>query len=411
MFGVIAVANMLMVGLALFSDFGIRQSVVQSARGDEPAFLRTAWATQILRGLVLGALGLALSLVAALVAGQGWVAADNVYQSPALAPVIAVLSMTAVIAGFESSKVFQANRKLLFQGVTRLELYSQVAGLLCMLAWASLDPSIWALVSGAIAAALCRTVLSHAVLEGIPDRWAWDRTALSELLRFGKWIFLSSILGFLVNSGDRILLGGLVSSEVLGIYAVAFLLVNAVESALTKLINDLAFPALSEVARDRPGDLRRVLYRFHFHIGTIAMFLAGLLWGAGQGVVDLLYDPRYSSAGWMLGVLAAGLAAMPYRVGALCIVALGRPGILTVLTATRLVAMYAATPLAFEWFGLHGALWAIVLSAATALPVVWRAQAGAGLFDFRRECRIVPGLVAGVLVGKAAGWLMGTGAG
>jgi hypothetical protein len=56
-----AVATIVMVGLAMFSDLGLRQSIVQSRRGDEPAFLNTAWALQILRGVVLWAIAVAAS--------------------------------------------------------------------------------------------------------------------------------------------------------------------------------------------------------------------------------------------------------------------------------------------------------------------------------------------------------------
>ena len=61
MFGVMAIATIVMVGLAMFSDLGLRQSIVQSRRGDDPAFLNTAWALQILRGLVLWAIALAIA--------------------------------------------------------------------------------------------------------------------------------------------------------------------------------------------------------------------------------------------------------------------------------------------------------------------------------------------------------------
>ena len=53
MFGVMAVATMVMVGLAMFSDMGLRQNVIRSHRGEDPLFLDTVWVVQILRGGVL----------------------------------------------------------------------------------------------------------------------------------------------------------------------------------------------------------------------------------------------------------------------------------------------------------------------------------------------------------------------
>src|SRR5258708_13138289 len=55
MFGVMAVASMIMVGLSMFSDIGLRQNVIQSSRGNDPSFLNTAWSMQIILCLFLWA--------------------------------------------------------------------------------------------------------------------------------------------------------------------------------------------------------------------------------------------------------------------------------------------------------------------------------------------------------------------
>lgn len=52
-FGLMALVNTLRVGLELFSDIGIAQSIVNSQRGDEPAFLKTAKTLQAIRGLII----------------------------------------------------------------------------------------------------------------------------------------------------------------------------------------------------------------------------------------------------------------------------------------------------------------------------------------------------------------------
>src|SRR5947207_1772677 len=53
MFGVMAIATTVMIGLAMFSDVGLKQNVIHSRRGNEEAFLNTIWVIQIGRGLTL----------------------------------------------------------------------------------------------------------------------------------------------------------------------------------------------------------------------------------------------------------------------------------------------------------------------------------------------------------------------
>ena len=325
MFGVMAIAMMVMYGLALFSDLGLRQSIVQSRRGGEAAFLNTAWAVQIGRGFVIwaAALAVALGLVAVNAVGLSRPAACT--RDPILPHVIAILSLCAVIAGFESTKLYEASRSLSLGRITQIDLASQLAGVLCMISWAALDRSIWALVAGGLCAAAARTLLSHAWLPGTANRWQWESAAVREIIGLGKWIFAASILGFFVNSADRLVLGALTSAAVLGVYVIAFLIFSAVEQVLASIVGDVSYPALSEVARERPADLRSTYYRFHLAVGLPACSAAGALMVAGEPLVAALYDARYAQAGWMLRFSRVALVTLPFRVATQCFLVLGEP--------------------------------------------------------------------------------------
>lgn len=52
-FALMAIVTAVMIGLGGFSDIGLQQNVIQSSRGDEPAFLNTAWTMQVIRGVEL----------------------------------------------------------------------------------------------------------------------------------------------------------------------------------------------------------------------------------------------------------------------------------------------------------------------------------------------------------------------
>src|ERR1700678_3361168 len=49
-FGLMALMTTVIVGMNLFSHVGLQDSVIQNPRGDEPAFLNTAWTLQVIRG-------------------------------------------------------------------------------------------------------------------------------------------------------------------------------------------------------------------------------------------------------------------------------------------------------------------------------------------------------------------------
>jgi O-antigen/teichoic acid export membrane protein len=398
MFGVMALATMVMYGLALFSDLGLRQAIVQSRRGREAAFLNTAWALQIARGFAVWGGALVLSMILIFAKDMG-IDGESAYADPSLPYVVAVLSLSAVIGGFESTRLAEASRNLSLARVTQLELASQLAGLACMIGWACVHRSIWALVAGGLCAAAVRACLSHAWLPGAANRWQWERAACAEILGFGKWILAASVLGFLVNSADRLILGALVSTGVLGVYAIAYLLFSSVEQVLVKIVADVSYPALSELARERPERLRAAYYRFHLAVGLPACAAAGALMVSGEPLVALLYDARYAQAGWMLEILALGLVSVAFRVATQCFMVLGAPRLMSQVCAVRLVALCLLTPLGFQFFGLGGALWAIVLSHFSWLPAAIAFTVQRGLFDVRKELLLPAALAAGAAAG------------
>lgn len=401
MFGVMAIATMIMTALAMFSDLGLRQVIVQSRRGNDPAFLNTAWLVQILRGVLISFVAVGASVLVLFADRHTLFPRDSVYAEPSLPYVIAVLSITAIISGLSSSKTYEASRSLSLGRITQIEIAAQVAGLVCMIVWVTVDRSIWALVAGSISSTLVATILSHAWLSGFANSWQWDRGAFREIFSFGKWIFASSVLGFLVNNGDRVLLGGLLNTATLGVYVIAFLIFSSVEQVLAKIIGDVSFPALSEVARERPASLRSIYYRFHLVIASFAYFCAGALMICGQALIGLLYDQRYEQAGWMLEILSVALVALPSRVAPQCFMALGMPRLLSYMIAIRVVVLFVLTPIGFHDFGLAGALWAIVLSHLAALPLTIFYAMKYGLFDLRKEILALPSMLAGMVLAKA----------
>jgi O-antigen/teichoic acid export membrane protein len=403
MFGVMAIAFLFIMGLTLFSDLGITQSIVQSRRGNDPAFLNTAWAVKILRGVLICFIALLISLGLYLADANHMVPLGTVYADDRLPMVLAVLSLTALIHGFESNRLPLAWRHLEPGRVTKLELVSQIFTLLAMLAWAMFDQSVWALVAGTIVGQLSKTLLSHSgMLSGPADRWAWDADAFMEIFHFGKWIFFSSILGFLVLSGDRLILGGLVEPDILGPYSIAFFLASSLQLLMSKFHAVAAFPALSEVVRNAPERLKQTFYKIRLRVDPLMLFSAGCLFVLGSPIIDMLYDERYQNAGPILEVLSLALIAARYELADQCYLALGHPKWLTLQNTIRTVALYSAVPLAYSMYQLPGAVWAVVLSMFSVVPLSIYLEFRLGILDIKKELVVLPFFVLGWLCGKLA---------
>ena len=401
MFGIMALANVLLMGLQLMSDLGLRQNIVQSRNGHDQVFLNTVWTVQILRGGLIWVLASVMAFALYLFDLAKWLPASNVYAEPILPYIFALLSLNALINGFESTKLATASRNLALGKLTLIELISQAAGLIFMFVWVFVDRSIWALVVGSLFTSLLRVILGNVFLPGESNRLHWDKAAFDEILSFGKWIFLTSILGFLAANGDRLILGGLTDAKTLGVYSIAFLMVNTIQDMFMKLIGSVAFPALSEVARERPSMLKQTYYKFRHPLDEATLLTTGFLFFAGHLLVHILYDQRYFPAGDMMEILCIALFGIRYNLVRQCFLALGKPKLLIPIIVIQVVALYIGMPIAFALFGFNGALWVAGGSVLFTMPMTIYLKIKMGLFDTMRELRALPWLVYGLALGWA----------
>lgn len=399
LFGVMSIGYMAFTGLAMMSDLALGAVVARSRRGDEPLFLNVVWVAQIGRGalMTLGALGLSAALW--LGAGNALFPAHSVYADPRLPGLLATVSLFGIIEGLESTKSLWVRRHLSLATLTKIDLIAQVGTTAFILTWAWFDPSIWALGIGWVFGALLRTVLTHWVLPGPSNRFEWERAAFAEIMAFGKWALVSSPISFLLINGDRLLLAALLGANEMGFYSIALLLTTAIQSLVLKLTGQSVQPALSEVVRERPQDLKRTLYRIRLPLDVMCAVPAGALFILGGPIVKLLYDNRYQPAGWMLSVLALTLALTQLNVFDQCVIALGRIRTLSALNFVRLFALYASIPLFYVLWGAPGAIIAVPASAFANLILQLPLQARLNLLDLRRELRIVPLFAGGLAMG------------
>jgi O-antigen/teichoic acid export membrane protein len=332
---------------------------MQDKRGDDPDFLNTAWTLQIMRGGALWLIACALAFPAA------WI-----YDEPMLAQLLPVVGFGAVLNGLNTTKVATANRHIRLGRMTMLALMCQAIGICVMAALAWWMQSVWALVIGNLITAAFQRSMFHRYLPGVNNRLHWDAEAFKDIFGFGKFIFLSTMAGFIISQGDRMILAGYVSMADLGIYGVGFFLgtlpLTLARVASTKIIMPLYRlkpPAESKANR------KKIFYARRSSI--IALFLASFVLAfSSVPLIEFLYDDRYSAAGPVVTLFS--LAILPQLVGSGYGGALLANGdskrhfyLLTTTAVLQLIFMY----LLITRFGMFGAIISPALAALCAFPL------------------------------------------
>ena len=159
MFGVMALGYMVFTGLAMLSDLGIGDIITRSPRGEEPKFLNVVWVMQIGRGILIASCAFALSALWATPWFAMLLPAKSVYGDARVPGLIAALAIVPLAAAFESTKSALARRRMNIASLTKIDLLCQIATTAFTLAWAALDPSVWALAFGWGFGYLMKTIL------------------------------------------------------------------------------------------------------------------------------------------------------------------------------------------------------------------------------------------------------------
>jgi len=354
-FGLIGIALLVLTGLQRFSNLGFTAALIQRREDDVDRYLDTAWTLQIVRGILLAGIVVA-------VAGP----AANFFDTPAVREILLVVAVIPVLAGLENPGVVYFQKDLEFHKqfvhlVSTSLLYVVVTVTLAF-AWGS----VWALVAGKVAAEVGMFVVSY-VLHDYRPSLAFDREAALELIGYGKWLTAAGVVYFLADEGDDFVVGALLGATALGFYRLAYRVALMPATEVTSVVSTVMFPAYSKL-QDDLGAVRDAFFRT-IQLTTAITFPMGV----GIIVVAPLFVETVLGAQWtpMVGALQVlsvyGIClSMAASFGPVWL-ALGRPDLGAKIGALRVVVMaaviYPAT-MRYGYAGTGGAVAAAYLLGA-----------------------------------------------
>ena len=370
-FGLMALITVFLMGLNMFSDVGVAPAILQSKRGDERDFLDTAWTIQVARGVLLWLTACALAWPISLFYGVP----DLLYMLP-------VAALTLVIAGFNPTRYHEANRHLRMGRITVIDMISQLIGVLTAIVLAYALHSVWALILSGIIGAIAELLIYGAFLPGERNRFRWEKPAASELINFGKWIFLATVAGFVINQSSKLILGKYLPLDQFGIYNIGYFLASFPLLLGMVLVNRMLIPIYREWPPKDSAANFAYLRKMRFMVSLALFVLVAVIGLTGVWLVDLLYDPRYGQAGAITVMVALmqlpALIALTYDQAAL---AAGDSKRFFVLAGSKAVIMVLCLSIGLQLDGLSGAIIGQGAAMVLAYPVVVWLSKQTGAWD------------------------------
>ncbi len=292
-FGIAAIVATVFMALTLLSDVGIGDNIVRNPDGEKKDFHQACFNIQILRGLTLYAV---LTLLAAPLA--------HLYGEDIIRACLQVGGVSLLIDGFLSTRFYSLMRNHEVKKLVLLDLSAQVISSILVIIYAMFSPTVWALVLGNVISSLVKTIGSHLIAPMDFSHYRFKSARYRQILGFGKWIFLITLFHFIITQSDKLILGKLVSTSELGVYAISSAL-----TAITMMLSynfslRILYPVLSEAARGSGEDYADKIHETMKHILPALLIFCLLTFAVAPPFFTYLYKADYIAAGRITQYLA-----------------------------------------------------------------------------------------------------------
>jgi lipopolysaccharide exporter len=352
-FGLFGIALLALSTLETFSETGFNAAIIQK-KADVRPYLDTAWTVQVTRGFVLAGI---------LLAGAPYVAAF--FGEPGAASLVRALALVMVLRGLVNTGVLYFRKELEFHREFVYMFSGTLVDLGVAIPAALILRSAWALIFGLVAGQFVRMVVSYLVHPYRP-RLRLERVKAKELYSFGRWIFATTILVFLITQGDAIFVGKLLGATMLGFYQMAYRISNIAATEITHVISQVTFPAYSKL-QDSLDRLREAYLKVLQLTAFISIPIAGLMFSLAPEFTKLFLGQKWTPmVPAMMALALAGLVRSISATTGPIFQAVGKPEIITKWEPVRLVVLAALIyPLTARW-GILGTSVSVVLSNLTS---------------------------------------------
>lgn len=357
-FGVFGIAVLTLAALKAFTYTGFERALIQRDTDDIDHLLDTAWTAEVARGVLVAVVGF---LGAPLV--------SQFFGEPAAVPVLRALALTAVIRSLQNPAVVYFDKDLVFSKKFRLEVPPAAAGAVAAVGLAALTGSIWALVAGNFAVAITKIPLSY-LQDPYRPSFKLDVEKFRELISFGGWITLTSILSFLITTADDVFVGRYFDAAVLGVYQLGFRLANAPATEITDTVNSVTRPGYAETQSDAETLRRVFLNTVRVVYLLVFPMAAGIFLVAGPFVRTLYSDQWLGLVPIMQAFAGVALIRAAGSVFGPVLEALGNPDYNAKNQFVGTVAMIAAFVPLSEAFGPVGTALATGVRFLVMIPVI-----------------------------------------
>lgn len=360
-FGLMAIVMSVLAVLSSLTDIGVQQSVIRHPEGNKKEYLNVAWWIQVARaaGLFIAAFLIAPTIC-------------RFYGKPELLNLLRVSFLVVIFGGFTSPRLYLLDKEFRFVKALCLMQGGSLIGTAVAIILAFYMQSVWILVIAQLVQTGVQCLLSH-ILCPFRPMLKIDRGYLKEVLNFGRGMAGLSFFTMISMQTDVFVLGKLLPSKEVGMYALALSLAQQPMLLFARTIGRVLLPAFAEKQDDKRALCSAVLriLKIILLLGVPLVIIAAV---GAKTILSVIYGAQYSVAAVPFALLCF---AMLFYVQAVVLsqiyMGIGMPYLhrrYVILLASLIICLIYP---GIKLFGLAGAAGVLLFSHAIAvfMQVIW----------------------------------------
>lgn len=385
-FGLFAMAFILIDGLDLFKSMGFDSALIQrkesSAEVQQTAFVLTQ---------MTGWTIFTVCFIAAPFAGKFF---DNL-------DVVAVIRALGVVFILSTlSKIPSAilTKQMRFKILSVAQLIGSVLNSILAVCFAMLSPTIWSLVWAYL---IKQSVITgiYWYYSGFRFKLSFDRKIAGELFHYGKFMVGVALLWYISANLSNITVAKILGATALGYLALAQNITNFVNTHFTFLISRVLFPAYSSLQSD-PVAIKRAYLKTIRFISMFTVPFSLLLICLATPLVRVLYGEKWLATVVLIQILAIIHMFTPFMASMGSVFnGVGKPKYSYQLAFVDLVLRLPALIYFTNKWGVEGAVIAGLMTLVIMFPLHLFLLDKVFSFSLKEFARpLLPSILSGVLM-------------
>lgn len=400
-FGLMAIVMAILSFAQIFSDLGISNAIIHHREIASRQLSILFWLNVISSGLLAALLALASPFVA------------KFYGRQELIPLLSLAAMLLVVTSLGQQIRTLGQKRMLFASLAKIDLAAAVVGFSTSVFLAAIGTGVFALLSGALAAAVVSSfLLWYHLADGWRPKLSLQLGQVRHFLKFGAYMIGDNLANTLHSQFDVLLGGRLLGAELIGVYSLQKTLALRVSGVFSPILSRVGLPMLA-TAQDDNKLLKDVYLNMILFTASVNFPIYVMLGLFAKEFVYLFFGPGWEVAIPLLRIFAVWglLRAMGNPVGSL-LMARGRADLSFKWNAVLMVLIPPVVWLGAQ-FGASGLTLSLTVLQIVLFIPAWyylvRPLCGAGLREYSAKMAtplslsLGAGLVGYLMAGLTSG--------